>query len=354
MALWPLLTGEWTHQVILQQASCCGCPSSMQAAEKSSWTFGEVYCTMLVACMSGTWIVLNRRWLKDVEKFLTFRTTSQLESFQNHILIKGQVSLKRLYSKKIETVSAFQDCPAPRFLSEEMGKGERYTSKEMVELQENPGDREILKDYNSCDLVAILPYYVSLLVDTSQGSGGSYLDKVGLVLRVLRALRILYVMRLARHSLGLQTLGLTARRCTREFGLLLLFLCVAIALYSPLLFLIETEMASARAPVQEFTSVPATYWWAVITMTTVGYGDMVPRSLPGQVVALSSILSGILLMAFPVTSIFHTFSRSYLELKLLQQRALHRRSRFLLHNHGNGASDLSLESDTMFPLRPDL
>uniref|UniRef100_A0AAV2KLX1 Uncharacterized protein n=1 Tax=Knipowitschia caucasica TaxID=637954 RepID=A0AAV2KLX1_KNICA len=61
--------------------------SVMQAAEKSSWTFGEVYCTMLMACMSGTWIVLNRRWLKDVEKFLTFRTTSQLESFQNHILI---------------------------------------------------------------------------------------------------------------------------------------------------------------------------------------------------------------------------------------------------------------------------
>lgn len=55
-------------------------------------------------------------------------------------------------------------------------------------------------------------------------------------------------------------------------------------------------------------------------MTTVGYGDMVPRSTPGQVVALSSILSGILLMAFPVTSIFHTFSRSYLELKQEQER----------------------------------
>uniref|UniRef100_A0AAV2JIX8 Uncharacterized protein n=1 Tax=Knipowitschia caucasica TaxID=637954 RepID=A0AAV2JIX8_KNICA len=50
-----------------------GHSATMQAAEKSSWTFGEVYCTMLVACMSGTWIVLNRRWLKDVEKFLTFR-----------------------------------------------------------------------------------------------------------------------------------------------------------------------------------------------------------------------------------------------------------------------------------------
>ncbi|KAM6925314.1 voltage-gated potassium channel regulatory subunit KCNG1 [Xenentodon cancila] len=209
------------------------------------------------------------------------------------------------------------------------------------------------KPLNLIDVVAILPYYITLLVDnTSKGekrlsSGSSYFDKVGLVLRVLRALRILYVMRLARHSLGLQTLGLTARRCTREFGLLLLFLCVAIALYSPLLYLIENEMATS----QEFTSIPATYWWAVITMTTVGYGDMVPRSIPGQVVALSSILSGILLMAFPVTSIFHTFSRSYVELKQEQQRLLQRRTHFLLRSRmADLGSNLSLESDMLFPI----
>lgn len=209
---------------------------------------------------------------------------------------------------------------------------------------------------NLIDVVAILPYYITLLVDSTSkgekrlGSGSSYLDKVGLVLRVLRALRILYVMRLARHSLGLQTLGLTARRCTREFGLLLLFLCVAIALYSPLLYLIENEMATT----QEFTSIPATYWWAVITMTTVGYGDMVPRSIPGQVVALSSILSGILLMAFPVTSIFHTFSRSYVELKQEQQRLLQRRTHFLLRSRMAAlGSNLSLESDMLFPIGSD-
>ncbi|KAL6100143.1 kcng2 [Pungitius sinensis] len=177
---------------------------------------------------------------------------------------------------------------------------------------------------NVIDVVAILPYYVTLVVDSLSvggkpaGSGNNYLEKVGLVLRVLRALRIFYVMRLARHSLGLQTLGLTVRRCTREFGLLLLFLCVAMALFSPLVFLAESELGAK----QEFTSIPGSYWWAVISMTTVGYGDMVPRSIPGQVVALSSILSGILLMAFPVTSIFHTFSRSYLELKEEQVRAL--------------------------------
>ncbi|XP_042569644.1 potassium voltage-gated channel subfamily G member 1-like [Cyprinus carpio] len=205
---------------------------------------------------------------------------------------------------------------------------------------------------NLIDVIAILPYYITLVVDSTStgekrlGSGSSYLDKVGLVLRVLRALRILYVMRLARHSLGLQTLGLTARRCTREFGLLLLFLCVAIALFSPLLYLIENEAGVTR----EFSSIPATYWWAVITMTTVGYGDMVPRSIPGQVVALSSILSGILLMAFPVTSIFHTFSRSYVELKQEQQRLLQRRTHFLLRSRIAGlGSNLSLESNMLFP-----
>ncbi|XP_034981692.1 potassium voltage-gated channel subfamily G member 2 [Zootoca vivipara] len=187
---------------------------------------------------------------------------------------------------------------------------------------------------NIIDILAILPFYISLIIDTAStkntdkpgGSGGGsgvgnkYLERVGLVLRTLRALRILYVMRLARHSLGLQTLGLTVRRCTREFGLLVLFLCVAMALFSPLVFLAESELGAKH----EFTSVPSSYWWAVISMTTVGYGDMVPRSIPGQVVALSSILSGILLMAFPVTSIFHTFSRSYIELKEQQQRAASR------------------------------
>ncbi|KAG2465211.1 KCNG2 protein, partial [Polypterus senegalus] len=204
---------------------------------------------------------------------------------------------------------------------------------------------------NIIDIMAILPYYITLIVDSlsirkkTVGSGNNYLEKVGLVLRVLRALRIFYVMRLARHSLGLQTLGLTVRRCTREFGLLLLFLCVAMALFSPLVFLAESEMGAK----QEFTSIPGCYWWAVISMTTVGYGDMVPRSIPGQVVALSSILSGILLMAFPVTSIFHTFSRSYLELKEQNQRAA-RQKPDSQDNSKSQNSDDSQETDSSFPV----
>ncbi|OBS58732.1 hypothetical protein A6R68_10166 [Neotoma lepida] len=197
---------------------------------------------------------------------------------------------------------------------------------------------------NVIDILAISPYYVSLVVSEESPeagerlSGSSYLEKVGLVLRVLRALRILYVMRLARHSLGLQTLGLTVRRCAREFGLLLLFLGVAVTLFSPLVYVAENE--SGR--VLEFTSIPASYWWAIISMTTVGYGDMVPRSVPGQMVALSSILSGILIMAFPATSIFHTFSHSYLELKREQEQVQARLRRL---QNTNSASERELLSD---------
>lgn len=196
---------------------------------------------------------------------------------------------------------------------------------------------------NIIDFLAISPYYASLIIlddesaqDDNRPSGNSYLEKVGLVLRVLRALRILYVMRLARHSLGLQTLGLTVRRCTREFGLLLLFLCVAVTLFSPLVYLAENESGK----VLEFTSIPASYWWAIISMTTVGYGDMVPRSVPGQMVALSSILSGILIMAFPATSIFHTFSHSYSELRREHERLQSRITRLKNANS-------SVESDTL-------
>ncbi|XP_067304296.1 potassium voltage-gated channel subfamily G member 4 [Pseudorasbora parva] len=173
---------------------------------------------------------------------------------------------------------------------------------------------------NVIDVIAILPYYISLVVDSEDESEEAerhgYLDKLGLILRVMRALRILYVMRLARHSLGLQTLGLTMQRSMREFGLLLLFLCVAVALFSPLVHLAEKEFTKGKVTGHHsFSSIPSSYWWAIISMTTVGYGDMVPYSIPGQVVAFSSILSGILIMAFPATSIFHVFSRSYHELK---------------------------------------
>ncbi|XP_051263076.1 potassium voltage-gated channel subfamily G member 4-like [Dicentrarchus labrax] len=178
---------------------------------------------------------------------------------------------------------------------------------------------------NIIDAAAVLPYYVSLFLelgdesvqDIVAGAGKSTIDKLGLTLRVMRALRILYVMRLARHSLGLQTLGMTILRSMTDFSLVLLFMCVAMTVFSPLVHLAESELApnAARTPQLSFSSIPASCWWSIISVTTVGYGDMVPYSIPGQLVALISILSGILILSFPSTSIFHMFHHTYTELK---------------------------------------
>uniref|UniRef100_A0A3P9DHN2 Potassium voltage-gated channel, subfamily G, member 4b n=1 Tax=Maylandia zebra TaxID=106582 RepID=A0A3P9DHN2_9CICH len=186
---------------------------------------------------------------------------------------------------------------------------------------------------NITDIAAILPYYVSLFLefkdetvhDIVAGAGKSTLDKLGLILRVMRALRIMYVMKLARHSMGLQTLGLTMQRSVTDFGLLLLFICVA-------------------TPQLMFSSIPASYWWSIISVTTVGYGDMVPRSIPGQVGALIIILAGILILSFPSTSIFHTFNRTYNELKEEHKR---------LWKEERGLPFL-LDDSSYFPFSPSL
>ncbi|CAK6967178.1 potassium voltage-gated channel subfamily G member 4-like [Scomber scombrus] len=183
---------------------------------------------------------------------------------------------------------------------------------------------------NVIDVAAIMPYYISLFLeikdesvqDIVAGARKSTMDKLGLILRVMRALRILYVMRLARHSLGLQTLGMTIQNSMTDFGLMLLFICVAVTLFSPLVHLAESELVpnSARSPEFSFSSIPASYWWSIISLTTIGYGDMVPHSILGQLVALVTILAGILILAFPSTCIYHTFHCTYTGIKEEEKR----------------------------------
>ncbi|KAM9782553.1 potassium voltage-gated channel subfamily V member 1 [Neosynchiropus ocellatus] len=170
---------------------------------------------------------------------------------------------------------------------------------------------------NWIDLLAILPFYVTLTVECVHG-GTTELENMGRVVQVLRLLRSLRMLKLGRHSTGLKSLGLTIAQCYEEVGLLLLFLGVGISVFATTVFVLEHDL-----PATTFTSVPAAWWWATTSMTTVGYGDIRPDSAAGKLLAFLCILSGILVLALPIAIINDRFSACYFAQKMKETAVRH-------------------------------
>ncbi|XP_054898472.1 potassium voltage-gated channel subfamily G member 3 [Poeciliopsis prolifica] len=167
---------------------------------------------------------------------------------------------------------------------------------------------------NIIDAIAITPYYVTMAMARA-GMPGAGLGVGGVILRVLRMMRVFWLMKLARHFLGLQTLGLTLRRCYREMVMLMVFVFVALAIYSALAQLLEYGL-ELNPQNQGYASIPAAAWWVIISMTTVGYGDVYPETTWGRVLGGMCVVSGIVLLALPITFIYHSFVQCYHELRL--------------------------------------
>lgn len=135
--------------------------------------------------------------------------------------------------------------------------------------------------FNIVDLLAILPLYLHLGVDLR-------------TLRSLRLLRIVRVLKLARYNNAIDTLGLAVRRSGPEFYITGLLAFITIMISSTALFYAEHE-----AQPETYSSVPATMWAVVVTLTTVGYGDMYPVTTLGRLISAFIMLAGIALIALP-------------------------------------------------------
>ncbi|XP_016127475.1 potassium voltage-gated channel subfamily V member 2 isoform X1 [Sinocyclocheilus grahami] len=173
---------------------------------------------------------------------------------------------------------------------------------------------------NFVDLVAVMPYFIQLIFEAfaDQEDVGvqddlktmARVSKVSKVLKVVKLMRIFRILKLARHSTGMRAFGFTLRQCFEQVCCLFMFIIMGIFTFSALMHSVEQDVAGTP-----FSSIPDAWWWAAVSISTVGYGDVVPISYSGRVVAFGCISFGIILNGMPISILFNKFSDYYAKLK---------------------------------------
>ena len=202
---------------------------------------------------------------------------------------------------------------------------------------------------NIVDCLAIAPYYLDLFFapppqldpeavsddDTKNESSEDDEDlfsDMGRIMQVLRIARMMRIFKLARRSVGLQSMAHTVRTswkvkiqihgvidhffmCLQDLGLLFSLVIMGMLFYGSLEYFIENGEEDTG-----FYSIPQGMWWAVQTLTSLGYGDFSPTTLLGKLVGSACAVSGVLVMALPIPIVVDNFGKYYAEQKKLEQR----------------------------------
>jgi voltage-gated potassium channel len=141
--------------------------------------------------------------------------------------------------------------------------------------------------YGIVDLLSILPSYLGL-----------FYAEIGylLIIRLLRVLRVFRVLKLMRYIGEVNLLARALLSSRRKIFIFFSFVMVLATIFGSLMFVME-------GPENGFTSIPRSIYWAIVTITTVGYGDITPHTVIGQLIATMVMLTGYSIIAVP-TGIF--------------------------------------------------
>ena len=133
------------------------------------------------------------------------------------------------------------------------------------------------------DLLAIIPTFISLLLPGSQ-----YL----VVIRILRVLRVFRILKLVQYLRAARMMARAIGSSHRKIAVFMVTVMTAVVILGSLMYVIEK-------PENGFTSIPRSIYWAVVTLTTVGYGDISPKTAPGQALAIVVMMLGFSIIAVP-------------------------------------------------------
>ena len=149
--------------------------------------------------------------------------------------------------------------------------------------------RYLLSPMALIDLIAILPYYLDVFLDVDT--------------RILRVLRLLRVFKLSRHFAVLGVLGNVLRNEAKALASAIFVMLILIVLSSAGIYVVERHSQP-----EVFGSIPSAMWWATVTLTTVGYGDVVPMTVAGRLFGVLVTVLGVGMAALPAGIIASGFT----------------------------------------------
>jgi len=172
----------------------------------------------------------------------------------------------------------------------------------------------VTRPMNIIDLLSVLPFFLEITILYT----GGILD-----MRFLRAVRLLRLFKFGRHSTQLQLIIGGMRKSIWPLALVFLMLSLALVMFGTAMYMVErgTWDATKNCYVRPdnrcspFESIPKSFWWGIATLTTVGYGDVYPITVPGRLVAAVAMITGIVCVALPTTVLGVQFSEAYGDLK---------------------------------------
>ncbi|KAK3280967.1 hypothetical protein CYMTET_11217, partial [Cymbomonas tetramitiformis] len=210
-----------------------------------------------------------------------------------------------------------------------------FTVEFVLKLISAPRLREFCTSYLTViDFVAILPFYISLAASSVQGGGTQ-------ILRVVRLVRVFRILRLGGRYGKIQVVAKAVVESLDMLAMMVFLLLLSIIIFSSLIYFSEKGtwdgdlqryirddelvMDEDGNPIgSPFRSIPDSFWWCMVTLMTVGYGEIYPVTTYGKLVAAAAMVASVLIMALPISVIGTHFTQQWIEYK---ERAKYKDSR---------------------------
>lgn len=221
------------------------------------------------------------RWRSKLHEVIFESETPAGKAFDISLLIAIVASVLVVVLESVPSVRAEH---GRAFWAAEWGFTILFTVEYLLRLisVRQPG-RYARSFFGIVDVLAVLPTYLSVLMPGAQAL---------LVVRALRLLRIFRILKLGEYLGEARMLTLALKASVRKILVFLAVVLVMVLIIGSLMYMVET-------PESGFTSIPQSIYWAIVTLTTVGYGDIAPQTVLGRILASLVMILGYGLIAVP-------------------------------------------------------